>query len=309
MILLAKALLVCSIGSLLVSVGCGQGSPESAQAEPEQSQPQDPTTDPQSEGPEIIDQAEGERVNPVETNPDTEGQAGDASDDTDSAEAEPSNNPLIGLPGFTPSQGSAAGTPETGSAVLTGPLQVLVQATVYELTPSTPEDLAPIEQFLTGSPTQTLTPDALGAFGQLVATLNQAGVLRLVSSPRVLVPSGTGATIEITQLGGGQVGGLPTARSALQFSVSPTASVPADDTQPATVDTRFELKFAEAESAFQVVSQDLGLNLGPRARVAGAATVTDQHTFFFARRVVGGGEDRELLVLVRPQVMKADLTK
>ena len=79
--------------------------------------------------------------------------------------------------------------------------------------------------------------------------------------------------------------------------------------QPASVTIGYRLTMAEADSAFEVLAQDLGLNVGATARAGGNASMPDQHSHFFVRRVVGDGSDRELLVLIRPQVVEAELTK
>lgn len=304
----AVALALCSA---LFAVGCGSSEPE----QPETATPQqEPETPAQPAGPEIIDQAGGEQVSPID-NPlidKAEDSGVDAADDSEAGTSEGGEpeqstaNPVTSLPGFSP----ASNTPPSAAALAAnaGTDQVLVQVSVFELTPKAAEDLAPIEQFL-GGDVGSLSPDEAGAFMELVGALGPTGVIDVISSPRVLVASGLRATIEITQLGGGQVNGVPTARSSLLFSTAPTVRRSGDDDETASVDMSYELKFAQADSAFQVDAQDLGLNLGPRASGAGTVTVGDQQTFFFVRKVVGEDSSRELLVLVRPQVMKADLTK
>lgn len=295
--------------SALLASGCGKGSPEPEQPEastPAQTPQAESPAEPSATGPEIIDQAGGEQVNPID-NPlvgnvdDTETGSGGSGEPE-----EPTPSPVASLLGFSP----AANTPPSAAtlAANAGTDQVLVQVSVFELTPRIPEDMAPIQQFLSG-PSQSLSADEAAAFMELIGSLGPTGVVKVVSSPRVLVASGSSATIEVSQLGGGQVNGLPTARSALLFSAAPVVQRSGPEDEAASVDMSYELKFAEADSAFQVMAQDLGLSLGSRAAAAGVVSVPDQRTFFFLRKVVGEDSSRELLVLVRPQVMKADFTK
>jgi len=297
--------LCLSLALTLPQIGCGSSEPE-----PEQLSDENPPIETQApveeDQPEVIDQAAGRPVDPLANSIDDPA-AGDEDTSDDPVEEEPpTQSPLAGLPGISPTQPVAAEGVQGSDA--DAPLQVLVQVTVYELSPASPVDLAPLEQYLASSGGDTLAPAAVDAMSPLVSMLTGNGVLRVVSAPRVLVASGKQATVEVMSLGTGQTAGLPTARESLRISLAPTATPPGENSA-VSVTLGYDLVLAEADSAFEVLAQDLGLAVGASARAGGTATLPDQHSHFFVRRVVGDGTDRELLVLIRPQVIEADLTK
>ncbi|MFG0307050.1 MAG: hypothetical protein ACF8Q5_12640 [Phycisphaerales bacterium JB040] len=296
--------LVLSLALTLAGCGSGSEEPERLPTDDAATQQTPPAQPEQDDEPEVIDQAAGRPVEPV-----TGADAGDVTDpaDADPSDAEqPTQSPLANLPGITPTQ-PTPGTPDADEAA--GPLQVLVQVSVYELTPATPDDLAPLEQYLASSGGDTLAPAAVDAMSPLLSMLQGNGVVRTVSAPRVLIASGKQATVEVMSLSTGQASGLPTARDSLRIALSPTATPATGEGRPATVTLGYELRLAEADSTLEIVAQDLGLSVGPTATARATATLPDQHSHFFVRRVVGDDTDRELLVLIRPQVVEADLTK
>ena len=288
------ALLAC-----LALPACERPAPEpAAPAEPAAS---DPKPAPEPPAPEEIHQGPGSLDPAQDPAQDPAGEA--------PPEGVAPGTPLATLPGFTPpAPRSAEDLPDPRTtpalpvtAATPDDAPVFFQLTVIDLTPAQPEALAPLADFLQGEQASALDQDETLALDELLAVLRADGTAQTIASPKVIVNAGQRAAVGITEVGPAG------SRQQVSIELAPTLTPPQGDGPDAQrlVSVGYDFALSEAGSRWQVLAQDLRLDIGPRARVAGAGVVRSGETFFIVRRVAGEAEDRELLILIRPQVMPA----
>lgn len=289
---------------LALTPACEQKSPapEPKPAEPavHVDQPK-PTAEPEPDPVEVIEQGGDQLVEPEPVAPAAGGPA-------DAAE---SSSPLASLPGFTPGAHPAP-EPEDADPAVPGLLPtdapVSIQVTAVDITKGTPETLEPLRAFLESDDADALDTDEVAALFELIKALQAQGVAEVVANPRVIIAAGEKAAIRVVDVG---PGALPGVRQELLLQLAPTIDPPKEEGSNTLqlVRVGYDFRFNQAETPLQVVAEGLGLDIGPRARVAGAGVVQSGQTFYVVRRIVGGDSPRELLLLVRPQGMKQELNK
>lgn len=299
---LCAALLVAP---LLALPSCKERAPEpEAPAEttpaPEQATPESEAAEPQPDPVAVIEQG-GDQL--IEGEPlDTPAASGD--DETPA-------NPLSALPGISPSAPPVpdADAPEPPApGVLPTDAPVSIQVTAVDLSAGDAASLEPLRAFLATDDADALDADEVAALFELLDALEDEGVAEVLAQPRVIIAAGEKAAIRVTDVG---PGALPGVRQELLLQLAPAIDEPQGEGPDALqlVRVGYDFRFNQAETALQVVTQDLGLDIGPRARVAGTGVVQSGQTFYVVRRVVGGDTDRELLLLIRPTGMKVELNK
>lgn len=255
-----------------------------------------PAAEPEPDPVEVIEQGGGQLVEPESTSP---------------AAGDESGSPLASLPGFTPGAHPAP-EPEDADPAAPGLLPtdapVSIQVTAVDITKGTPETLEPLRAFLESDDADALDADEVAALFELIKALEAQGIAEVVANPRVIIAAGEKAAIRVVDVG---PGALPGVRQELLLQLAPTIDPPKEEGSNTLqlVRVGYDFRFNQAETPLQVVAEDLGLDIGPRARVAGTGVVQSGQTFYIVRRVVGSDSPRELLLLVRPQGMKQELNK
>jgi hypothetical protein len=261
----------------------------------------------------------GERGEPLPTDPGVDGQDGEPGEPTDPDR----DNPLAGLPGFTPSQVSSAAEVPAPAAAAPVPAPgdaILLGVTVVRLTPAAPGELEPLREFLKADEASALNNDEATALSDLIGALESGGVVRVVTRPRLLCNDGQSAAVTVTLTG--DAPGAPSEPVDLTLEFTPSVVASGGGGEGGAADARglvkvdYNVRAARAGADAGVWVEGLGLAIGPRTRVAGTAVVAPEDTFYFVRRVggvVGGDAGQagsiELLVLVRPQPMGGELNK
>jgi len=300
---LNRAVLAVLLAGTLTLSACNKPQPEPKPADqashPETEHPK-PAADPDPEpDPVAVIEQGGDQL--VEPEP--------AASDTPGTDA--SSSPLASLPGFTPSAHPAPKPTDPdpdAPGVFPTDAPVSIQVTAIDVTNGDAETLAPLRAFLETDDADALDADEVAALFELLKALEDQGVADVIASPRVIIAAGEKAAIRITDVG---PGALPGVRQELLLQLAPTIDEPNpdDDNAPQLVRIGYDFRFNQAETTLQVVAEGLGLDIGPRARVAGTGVVQSGQTFYVVRRITGTDADRELLLLIRPTGMKAELNK
>lgn len=238
--------------------------------------------------------------------------AADASQEAaDSGAASNTESALSGLPGFVPAvtDGEAIADDEaTPARAIPDDAPVIVAVRLIELLTDDDLALAPLRAFLSAEDAGSLNPTEVAAFDEMLGVLRESGVVGQIAAPRVQVTAGESASVEILQASGpGAVGGGGGER--VSMSLAPTLR-PADENGGRLIELAYDFRSSKpGETAIEVLANELGLEIGPRARVAGTGVVASRETFYMVRRFRGGAIDRELLILVRADVLPGALNK
>lgn len=317
------AAILC-VGQSLILSSCGptpsEGTTDNSAPEPagEQAAPSEPVEAPAEqpavaeltqggENPELRDDQGPIVAEDAEEGPSTGGtEPGDATEAApDAGEAE---SALSGIPGFVPAAPSGDAMGDDEAAQATGPIPddapVIISVRLVELLAADAEALAPLRGFLSGDDAGSLNTTELEALDELMGVMIENGVVGQVAAPRVQVTAGERATVQILQAAApGQPG------SSVSMELAPVLR-PAGEDGSRLVELAYDFESErDAETMIEILTTGLGLDIGPRARVAGTAVVASQETFYMVRRFRGGAIDRELLILVRPQVLPGALNK
>ncbi|GJM18588.1 MAG: hypothetical protein DHS20C14_08010 [Phycisphaeraceae bacterium] len=234
--------------------------------------------------------------------------------------AEGTNNARSGLatlPGFVPSASptSEAGLRHTPALPVTAATPddapVLVHITVIDVTEGDDESLAPLADYLAGSDASSMDTDEVEGLYELLGALRESGVVTMLGDMRALVLGGQPASITVKNAIPSDIPGVDAARDEMTIDFAPSLTDPVGEGPDAERFVRLAVDFrmSREDSPWKILANDLGLDIGPRTRVAGTTVVRSGETFFLVRRIAGEQADREVLVLVRPQVMPQEFNK
>ncbi|MEQ8770942.1 MAG: hypothetical protein RIB60_10600 [Phycisphaerales bacterium] len=293
-------------------VGCQEQGAEPESADPaaevtEQTPPSDAPASAGTDAPTGDAEAAGEAVEEIRQGADNELQQ---------PASEPSSSGLASLPGFTPSSPAReADTRFTPALPVTAntpdDAPILITITAVDVTDASPEALMPLEGFLAADGTNALDDEEVEGLFELLGTLVDQGEIAMLSNARVLVKGGQAATIEIENVLTLSIPGVDASRDRLEAAFTPALTAPVGEGPDAErfVRLAMDVKMSREESPWQVVVNDLGLDVGPSTRVSATPVVRSGETVYAVRRLVSESANREVLLLVRPQVMPQELNK
>ncbi len=289
--------------------GCQEGSAEPEQAgtqttdttpAPQQAEPQTPASedapdDPASAVEEIRQGAENEVQQP---------------------DPEPGDNTLASIPGFTPtSPSSEADLRHTPALPVTAntpdDAPVLVKVTLIDITNGDETTLAPLAAYLSGDDASAMDREEVEGLFELIGHLREQGVVTMASDGGVLVKGGQSAKLIIKDALPSSIPGVDAARDTLEVALSPALTAPVGEGPDAErlVRLGFQFEMTREDSPWQIFATDLGLDVGARTRAAGTAVVRSGEMFFVVRRIASDSGEREVLALIRPQVMPQEFNK
>ncbi len=294
-----------------VLVGCQEQGAEPDSSDPpaevtEQTPPSEPPPSAGSETP-APDTDAADDVEEIRQGADNELQQPDT---------ETASNGMASLPGFTPSSTtSEAGTRFTPALPVTAntpdDAPVLITITAVDVTDASPEALMPLEGFLAADGTNALDDEEVEGLFELLGTLVDQGEVSMLSNARVLVKGGESATIAVENVFPSNLPGVDAARDEVSAALTPSLTAPVGEGPDAERFVRLglDVRMSRQESPWQVLANDLGLDVGPTTRVSATPVVRSGETVYAVRRLVSESANREILLLVRPQVMPQELNK